>query len=141
MREHEAGFTLHPGLAADCAAVGDLPLCRVLLMRDRNYPWLILVPRRSGLRELHELSEPDLVRFWSESTRLGRTLLAHFGGDKLNVAALGNQVPQLHVHHIVRFKGDPAWPRPVWGVVPVIPYSTAECDALCATLRDLLDIG
>ncbi|MCP5321552.1 MAG: HIT domain-containing protein [Pseudomonadales bacterium] len=138
MTQQETGFALHPALAADCALVGDLPLCRVLLMRDRNYPWLILVPRRSALRELHELSEPDLAQFWSESARLGRALMVHFGGDKLNVAALGNQVPQLHVHHIVRFTGDPAWPRPVWGVVPVTPYSAVECDALCATLRDLL---
>ncbi|MCG3171002.1 MAG: hypothetical protein CALGDGBN_02574 [Pseudomonadales bacterium] len=138
---NEEDFELHPALAADCAVVGDLPLCRVLLMGDRNYPWLILVPRRPGLREIHDLAPADLARFWAESALLGRALMAHFGGHKLNVAALGNVVPQLHVHHIVRFTGDPAWPRPVWGVVPAVRYTDAERDACCAVLRELLGVG
>lgn len=136
-----AGFELHPGLAADCAQIGDLPLCRVLLMRDANYPWLILVPRRPGLRELHQLTESDLARFWHESARVGRSLMDHFGADKLNVAALGNVVEQLHVHHIVRYENDRAWPRPVWGVAPAEPYGEAQLDGLCRKLRALLGIG
>lgn len=140
MMHDDEGFTLHPALMADCALVGELPLCRVLLMDDSNYPWIILVPRRTGMREIHELAPADVAQFWDESVRLGRALMAHFGGCKLNVAALGNQVPQLHVHHIVRRIDDPAWPRPIWGVVPAVPYSDAERASLCALLRDLLGI-
>jgi diadenosine tetraphosphate (Ap4A) HIT family hydrolase len=127
-------FALHPQLARDCAVIGDLPLSRVLLMNDANYPWLILVPRRNGLRELYELDETDLARFWRESTATGRTLMALFDGGKLNVAALGNLVPQLHVHHVVRRASDAAWPRPVWGVVPPVAYTE---DALRETLARL----
>ena len=134
MSHEEAGFELHAQLAGDCALVGDLPLCRVLLMNDSNYPWLILVPRRAGLRELYELAEPDLAAFWAESATVGRLLMSHFSGDKFNVAALGNQVPQLHVHHVVRRTTDAAWPRPVWGVVPAVSYTA---DALSALVRDL----
>jgi diadenosine tetraphosphate (Ap4A) HIT family hydrolase len=137
MSQDEAGFELHPQLAKDCAVVGDLPLDRVLLMDDASYPWLILVPRRAGLRELYELSEADLARFWRESAGVGRALMAHSGGDKLNVAALGNQVPQLHVHHIVRRTTDAAWPKPVWGAVPAHPYDENARRAVLAALRSL----
>ncbi len=140
MGEEARRFELHPALAADCTLVGDLPLCRVLLMRDCNYPWLILVPRRDGLRELHELAEPDLAQFWRESTLVSRALQQYFRADKLNVAALGNVVEQLHVHHIVRYHSDCAWPRPVWGVVPARPYAETQLDELCATLRSLFGI-
>ena len=131
-------FDLHPRLAADTFVVGDLPLCRVLLMNDTQYPWTILVPRQNGLRELHELHESDLQRYWRESMQLSQVLMREFRGDKLNVAALGNMVPQLHIHHVVRFQGDPAWPAPVWGKHPAQPYDTATLDERLALLRGLM---
>lgn len=134
-------FELHPQLAADTVLVGDLPLCRLLLMNDRQYPWTILVPRRAGLREIYELHESDQLRFWRESAQLSQTLMTAFGGDKLNVAALGNMVPQLHIHHIVRFKGDPAWPAPVWGKHPAQPYETSALNERLQQLRTLLDLA
>lgn len=134
-------FELHSQLAADTVVVGDLPLCRLLLMNDCQYPWTILVPRRAGLREIYELHESDQLRFWRESTQLSQTLMRAFNGDKLNVAALGNMVPQLHVHHIVRFKTDPAWPAPVWGKHPAKPYDGAALNERLQLLRGLLDLN
>lgn len=131
-------FELHPQLAKDCLGLGRLPLCRVLLMNDANYPWFILVPEREGLRELHELAEADRRALWEESTLLSRALAKAFAPDKLNVAALGNVVPQLHVHHIVRYAHDPAWPAPVWGRLPAKPYFGAEAAKLMARMRPLL---
>lgn len=133
-------FELHPQLAADTVLVGDLPLCRLLLMNDRQYPWTILVPRRAGLREIYELHESDQLRFWRESAQLSQTLMRVFSGDKLNVAALGNMVPQLHVHHIVRFKDDPAWPAPVWGKHPAQPYDSATLNERLQLLRGLMSL-
>ena len=133
-------FELHPQLAADTLVVGDLPLCRLLLMNDRQYPWTILVPRRAGLREIYELHESDQLRFWRESAQLSQVLMRAFSGDKLNVAALGNMVPQLHIHHIVRFKGDPAWPAPVWGKHPAQPYDGAALSERLQLLRSLLGL-
>ena len=131
-------FELHAQLAADTVVVGDLPLCRLLLMNDQQYPWTILVPRRAGLREIYELHEADQLRFWRESAQLSQTLMTAFAGDKLNVAALGNMVPQLHIHHIVRFKGDPAWPAPVWGKHPAQPYVANALNERLQLLRGLV---
>ncbi|MEZ5478794.1 MAG: HIT domain-containing protein [Thiolinea sp.] len=108
-------FSLHPQLAQDCLVVGDLPLCRVLLMNEARYPWLILVPRRENLREIHQLEAADRLQFWQESAWVSEQLEVLFQPDKLNVAALGNMVAQLHVHHIARYRQDAAWPAPVWG--------------------------
>ena len=116
---------LHPQLARDCELVGRFPLCRLLLMRDANYPWLILVPDRDGVGEIHQLAEPDREQLLRESCALSETLVEQFRPDKLNLAALGNLVPQLHLHHVVRYRNDPAWPAPVWGRLPAKPY-TAE---------------
>lgn len=138
MSQESREFVLHPQLGKDCVTVGDLPLNRVLMMNDRSYPWFVLVPRRDGLRELYELAEADLALFWHESAQAGRLLMSHFRGDKLNVAALGNMVPQLHVHHIVRFRHDLAWPRPVWGVAPAVPYPADELEAVLNGVRALL---
>lgn len=118
-----AGFALDPRLVADTVPVGDLELSRVLLMDDANWPWLILVPRRAGLRELCELSRPDRIRLGDEIDRVMRLLQDLVAPDKLNVAALGNQVAQLHVHVIARHRDDPAWPAPVWGSRPPLPYA------------------
>src|ERR1041384_3182860 len=95
-------FALDGRLARDCRSLGDWPLCRVLLMNDGNYPWLILVPRRANVREIYELSDADRAQLWEESAQLSRAAMRAFDGYKLNVAALGNAVPQLHVHHIDR---------------------------------------
>ncbi len=116
-------FTLHPTLAKDSVTLGDLPLCRVLLIKDRQYPWLVLVPRRDDIREIYQLSSADQQQFWRESTQLGEQLMHVFKGDKLNIGALGNMVPQLHVHHIVRYMEDVAWPAPVWGAQPMYNYT------------------
>ena len=105
-------FELHPRLVADTLGVGDLPLCRVLLMNDARYPWVILVPRRAGMREIHQLESVDRLALLDESCRVASVLEAAFPGAKLNVATLGNVVPQLHLHHVVRTDGDPAWPGP-----------------------------
>ena len=136
------GFALHPRLEADTVAVGDWPLCRVLLMNDAQYPWFILVPRREGAREIYQLSDADQAQLLRESSQLSRALMQAFRGDKLNVAALGNVVPQLHLHHVVRFEGDPAWPAPVWGRHPARPYAPAEQAGRIAALRAVLpDLG
>lgn len=132
-------FELHPQLAQDCTALADWPLCRVLLMNDANYPWLILVPRRAGAREIFELPEADQVQLLRESSHLARGLAQVFHADKLNIAALGNMVPQLHVHHIARFRTDPAWPKPVWGQAPARPYTEAEREAMLDRLKPALN--
>lgn len=133
-------FVLHPQLAADTALVGDLALCQVRLMDDARYPWLILVPRRAGLRESYQLDEPDRARLWREADQVAAALARHLNADKMNLAALGNQVPQLHVHCIARFEGDAAWPRPVWGAVAPRPYEAGERRAMLAELRGLLGL-
>ena len=131
-------FELDPRLAADTFLVGETPLSQVLLMNDARYLWLILVPRRSDVTEPFELNEADQVQLGRESMRLGEAMKAHFAADKLNIAALGNQVAQLHVHHIARFHTDDAWPGPVWGVGSAVPYSEAARGALMNELRSLL---
>jgi diadenosine tetraphosphate (Ap4A) HIT family hydrolase len=108
-------FTLHPRLRRDCIDLGRLGLCRLLLMNERNYPWCILVPEREGVTEIHQLSEGDQFLLIGESSRLSRAMVNLFRPDKLNIAAIGNLVPQLHVHHVGRNRDDPAWPAPVWG--------------------------
>lgn len=122
-----APFELHERLAADTHSLGELPLSRLLMSRDGRYPWFLLVPRIAGLRELHELSDADRRRLSDESAALSRALLKVFGGDKLNLAAIGNLVPQLHLHHVVRFTTDAAWPAPVWGHLP--PQALADEEA------------
>lgn len=128
-------FTLHPQLAADTAEVTRLGLCRVLLMNDATYPWLILVPEVDGLRDLHDLPAGEDARAMDEVRRASRALRSLFDTDKINVAALGNQVPQLHIHVIARRTGDPAWPKPVWGAVPAKPYGDDERARLIERLR------
>ncbi|HCA23691.1 MAG TPA: HIT family protein [Pseudomonas sp.] len=128
-------FELHSQLQADCIPVGDFPLCRLLLLNDRQYPWLVLVPRRAELREVFELAEADRAQFHVESDLLAQVLSETFKADKMNVAALGNMVPQLHVHHIVRYRQDPAWPAPVWGKLPAVPYAENELADMLQRVR------
>ena len=123
--------------------MGRFPLCHVLLTRDANYPWCILVPDREGVSEIHQLSDADQQQLIRESSQLARVLETVFSPDKLNIAALGNIVPQLHIHHVVRYRNDPAWPAPVWGRTAPGSYSeqqlTALLDKLGAELRELAD--
>ena len=123
-------FHLHDRLEADTAPVAQLPLCRVLLMDNRVWPWLILVPAQPGLTEIHQLSREDQHRLMDEIALSSRTLEALFIPDKINVGALGNLVPQLHVHVIARSKADPAWPGPVWGSGFAERYGPEERDSL-----------
>jgi diadenosine tetraphosphate (Ap4A) HIT family hydrolase len=115
-------FTLDPQLQKDTIAIASLPLCELLLMNDANYPWLILVPRREGARELLELSAEDQLQFLAESNAISRLLQTQFSAEKLNIAALGNVVAQLHIHHVARFAGDAVWPKPIWGAMPAVAY-------------------
>lgn len=134
------GFVLHPRLQADCLVVGDWPLSRVLLMNDAQYPWCILVPRRDGICDVHHLDVADRQQLMEESCRLSEAMERLFKPLKMNVAALGNVVPQLHVHHIARFESDLAWPAPVWGKVPVVAYEPAAAEAMVCRLQKALDL-
>lgn len=127
-------FALHPTLARDTVEVARLPLCRVLLMKDSRFPWLILVPERESVREIHELSAADRAALIEEIARTGEVLMRLFRPDKLNVGALGNVVPQLHVHVVARFSTDPAWPGPVWGSGLAVSYADDQLEALRARL-------
>ncbi|HKI03448.1 MAG TPA: HIT family protein [Thermoanaerobaculia bacterium] len=134
-------FALHSTLAADTAEVARLPLCRVLLMKDRRFPWLILVPERESIREIHELPTADRVALVEEITRASEVLARLFQPDKLNVGALGNVVPQLHVHVVARFASDAAWPGPVWGSGAAEPYPESELveirESLVSAFREM----
>lgn len=128
-------FELDSRLHADTWVLGDFPLCRLLLSRDANYPWLILVPRRAGISEIFELSAADQAQLALETAQLGKALKQLTGADKINIAALGNVVAQLHVHVIARYTADAAWPGPVWGKVPAAAYDEARLSALKAQLE------
>lgn len=134
-------FSLDTRLAADTVAVVDLPLSAVRLMNDATYPWLILIPRREGAVEIVDLAPEDRVQLMEEIAQVSGVLRAMTRCDKLNVAALGNMVPQLHVHVIGRFAGDPAWPGPVWGKAPAQPYAEAPREGFIAALRARLSAG
>lgn len=127
-------FELHPQLAQDCIPVADLPLSRLLLMNDSQFPWLVLVPRRPEVTELFELSDADQAQLHQEMSNLGKALKDAFNADKMNIAALGNMVSQLHIHVIVRYRDDPAWPAPIWGKFPPVRY---EGEALQQRLEQL----
>ena len=110
-------------------------------MKDANYPWFILVPDRETVQEIHQLDPADQQQLLNESVQLSHALTAAFRPDKLNIAALGNIVPQLHVHHIVRYRDDTAWPLPVWGRLPARPYDDAALASRLARLRPVLPAG
>jgi diadenosine tetraphosphate (Ap4A) HIT family hydrolase len=133
-------FTLDERLARDALLIGDLPLCRVLLMNDARWPWLILVPRREGLVELIDLDPPDQTRLMDEAGRAARFLKSQARADKINVGALGNIVRQLHLHVVARVIGDPAWPGPVWGYGVAAPYGDDAAQALIAATKTSLDL-
>jgi len=131
-------FELNPTLERDSILIGYLPLCQVRLINDRQYPWFILVPQRNGISEIYQLVEEDRSMLMAESCLLSETLHDAFSADKLNIAAIGNKVTQLHYHHIVRFENDACWPEPVWGKLPAIAYSQEELVSILQKVRSLL---
>lgn len=128
-------FTLHPRLEADTRFAADWPLCRVLLMNDARYPWLVLVPRKVGLTEITGLDAGDRAVLMEEIARAGRLIQTLPNTAKLNIGALGNLVPQLHIHIVGRHPGDPAWPGPVWGHSPAVPYDAPALAQFLALVR------
>jgi len=131
-------FQLAAQLQTDGIEIGDFPLCRVLLINDSQFPWCVLVPRRENVREIYQLAEVDRQQLMTESCMLAETLNHLFKPDKINIAAIGNLVPQLHIHHVARYRGDKAWPAPVWGKFPPLPYSAAQSSARVMQLQTAL---
>lgn len=128
-------FELHPKLAADCIVLGEFELSLLLLSKDSRYPWCILVPRRPALTEIHDLDRTGRIQLMDESCLLAETMTALFNPDKMNVAVLGNLVPQLHMHHVARYTTDAAWPGPIWGVGERQDYSGDDLAKTVAGLR------
>lgn len=134
-------FTLHPTLKKDCIELGQLELCRVLLMNDNQFPWLILVPERENISEIYQLSEDDQQQLMRESSYVAEKLAAFFHADKINIAALGNMVPQLHIHHVIRYKTDKAWPAPIWGKFDALAYSAKGLETMQKKLFSVLKLN
>lgn len=132
-------FELHPTLAADTAEVTRWPLSHVLLSRDARYPWLLLVPARADMRDMHDLDPTDQATLMTEIDRASRALVSLYDPDKINVGALGNMVPQLHIHVVARFRTDDAWPGPIWGAHPPRSYGAEALEDTLRNLRDALD--
>ena len=137
----DSAWSLHPQLEKDTIDIGDLPLSRVLVIRDANYPWLLLVPRRPEAVEIIDLDEVEQAQLMTEVSRAARALKEVTKCDKLNIAALGNVVPQLHVHIIARRTSDAAWPRPVWGAAPALPHDAGEVQNFISALRRKIWLG
>ena len=134
----DASWHLHPQLAEDTHPLAHLPLCDVRLMDDANHPWLVLVPRVPEAVELIDLAEEHQAQLMREVVRASHVLRVTMRPDKINVAALGNMVPQLHVHVIARYRKDIAWPRPVWGNATSQPYAPEALVARVEALRAAL---
>jgi diadenosine tetraphosphate (Ap4A) HIT family hydrolase len=138
-------FKLDPRLQQDTLFIASFKLCDALLMNDARYPWVILVPRITGLTEIYQLSERDQQQLMRESNTVAQNLAELVSADKMNVAALGNVVSQLHIHHVARYQHDENWPDPVWGKGLAVPYSEDEQKAviyqLQQTLSELTDNG
>ena len=128
-------FQLHDRLKADTLLVGEFPLSLLLLSKDANYPWTILVPRCADIEEIYQLSGSDRHQLLHESCLLAEAMHTLYSPDKLNIATIGNKVPQLHMHHVARTTTDAAWPGPVWGAVPAISYSDNQLKAVVSTLQ------
>jgi diadenosine tetraphosphate (Ap4A) HIT family hydrolase len=133
-------WLLHPQLANDTVTIGDLPLARVLVANDANWPWLILVPRRRDVREIIDLGETDQSQLMAEIAQVSRALKSVTACHKLNIAAIGNIVPQLHVHVVARREGDAGWPKPIWGAAPPRAYREGERERLAEALRETIGL-
>lgn len=123
--------------AAGFAGAGEFALCQLLLSKDANYPWFILVPKRAGISEVFELDAAEQQQLWQETIGLAEALKASYSADKMNVATLGNVVSQLHMHVIVRQRDDAAWPAPVWGKCPAAAYTDDQVQAIRQRLRGM----
>jgi diadenosine tetraphosphate (Ap4A) HIT family hydrolase len=137
----DSAWSLHSRLKEDTIDIGDLPLCRVLVIKDAHYPWLLLVPRRHQASEIMDLDAAEQAQLMGEIAGAGRILKAITACDKLNVAAIGNVVPQLHVHIVARRRSDAAWPRPVWGAAPAQAYEPAALEQFIARIRGEVAFG
>lgn len=131
-------FELDAVLARDSIWVGDLPLSQLRLINNRNLPWFILVPKREGVEEIHHLEPQERMELMAESCLLAETMQDIFSPDKLNVAAIGNKVRQLHLHHVARFEGDVCWPEPVWGRIAAGPYGDKELADILLKVKGFL---
>lgn len=134
-------FELHPQLEQDSVLIGRFGLCQIRLINDSNYPWVLLVPEREGVTEIYQLSTEDRCLLAGESAYLSAALAELFKADKMNVGAIGNMVPQLHVHHIVRYKTDPVWPAPVWGALPMKAYTEEALEETADKIAGALQLN
>lgn len=132
-------FQLHPQLKQDCIRLGRFELCQLLLMNDSQYPWFILVPEIANIKEIYQLSESNRQLLAKESNYLAKKIARFYTADKLNIAAIGNLVPQLHIHHIVRYQTDIAWPVPVWGKFTAVPYTQTQLTNTIADIKAQLN--
>lgn len=130
-------FVLDSRLQQDSLVLGEFALCQLLLSKDANYPWFILVPKRAGISEVFELDAAEQQQLWQETIGLAEALKASYSADKMNVATLGNVVSQLHMHVIVRQRDDTAWPAPVWGKCPAAAYTDDQVQAIRQRLRGM----
>ena len=133
-------FELHAQLQKDCTVIGDLFLSKLLLMNDANYPWFVLVPMRENKREWYELDAAEQKQLLHEANALAKFLQEKTGAKKMNIGALGNMVPQLHVHVIARFEQDASWPAPVWGKYPAVAYDEKNLAAMTALGKEFIDL-
>lgn len=133
-------FEVHHKLVEDCYSIGNFDLSQLLLMNDANYPWFILLPKVRNTTEIFQLSNADQQQLMVESSALSKAMVSQFNAEKMNIAALGNVVPQLHIHHIARYTNDAAWPDPIWGKVSAVPYLSEEMDIICSRLVSALTI-
>lgn len=131
-------FQLHPRLQQDSIAIGTFKLSELRLINDSHYPWFILVPKQPDISEIFQLTETDQQQLQQESNLLAKTLADVFKADKMNIAAIGNMVPQLHIHHIVRYKDDIAWPAPVWGKFDAVPYTAHQIEKIKSNITTQL---
>ncbi|MDD5319677.1 MAG: HIT family protein [Methylococcales bacterium] len=135
-----APFQLHPRLKQDGIIIGRFDLCQLLMINDSHYPWFILVPEKAGIKEIYQLAKPEQHTLLEESSYLAENLAALYQADKMNIAAIGNLVPQLHIHHIVRYRSDKAWPDPVWGKFAAIPYTQQQIADNITLIKKQLNI-
>jgi diadenosine tetraphosphate (Ap4A) HIT family hydrolase len=133
-------FQLHPRLIEDCIAIGRFNLCQLLMMNDSQYPWFILVPERADIKEIYQLSKSERHTLTEESSYLAENLATLYEADKMNIAAIGNLVPQLHIHHVVRYRSDKAWPAPVWGRFAAVLYTQQQIIDNIALVKEQLKI-
>jgi len=131
-------FQLHPRLEQDSIKIAEFSLSELRLINDSQYPWVVLVPKRADISEVYQLSAADQQLLQQESSLLAKTMAELYLADKMNIAAIGNMVPQLHIHHIVRYKSDIAWPAPVWGKFDAAPYSEQQIEKVTSQIKNAL---